>query len=123
MFKFITRKSNILDLLCTNSDAITYKDMYVNCKLSDHNLVEFKIDIKADVYQDPIVNPYGYNIFEYNFTKDDDTWGISYEEVDGFDVESLTDLQSEDQLRAIYRLLEDKAEIHLEKIHCFKEPG
>ena len=51
-----TRKSNVLDLLCMNSDGISFKDRYINSKLLDHNLVEFTIDIKAGVSQDPVTN-------------------------------------------------------------------
>ena len=40
-----------------------------------------------------------------------------------FDVESISGLQPEEQLEALYNLLETKAEEHLEKKHCFKSSG
>ena len=43
--------------------------------------------------------------------------------MDSFDVESLTGFQPEEQLEALYNLLETKAEEHLEKKHCFKSSG
>ena len=46
-----------------------------------------------------------------------------YYDVDCFDVESLSGLQPEEQLEALYQLLETKAEEHLEKKHCFKTKG
>ena len=39
------RGNNVLDLLCTNSEFIKYKQTYINGNLSDHNLVELCFDI------------------------------------------------------------------------------
>ena len=118
-----TRKSNILDLLCTNSDGIEYENIYINSKLSDHNLVKFAVNIVVNESSEKIVNPYDYKIFEYDTSNDDEAWSKFYQEVDNFDVNTISGLQPEEQLEALYNLLEAKAEKYLEKKHCFKTSG
>ena len=73
-----TRQNNVLDLLCTNSDSISYRDMMVNSNLSDHNLVFFDIDIKNSEAPELTRNPYDYRIFEYDFSKEDQAWEDFY---------------------------------------------
>ena len=50
---FLPEKNNILDLMFLNMDAVTYKDMFINSKLSDHNLVMFDININISESSQP----------------------------------------------------------------------
>ena len=118
-----TRKSNILDLLCTNSDGIRYENVYINSKLSDHNLVKFGVNIVVNESPVTVTNPYDYRIFEYDTSKDDEAWNKFYQDVDSFDVDAISELQPEEQLEILYKLLETKAEEYLERKHCFKTSG
>ena len=70
---------NVLDLLFTNSEFISYKCSYDNRSISDHNLIEFSIDLSnnKDMHI-PIKNPYQYKICEYDVSIENLGWSEFY---------------------------------------------
>ena len=97
--------------------------MKINSSLSDHSLVLFDISIKTSEDPEPIVNPYDFKIFEYDFSKDGQAWEDFYDAVNSFDVDSLSHLQPEEQLDKMYSLIEVEAEKYLDKKHSFRKTG
>ena len=119
-----TRGKNVLDLLFTNGDFITYKCSYVNRSISDHDLIEFSMDLNNNKENHvPSQNPYEYKICEYEISDDCEGWNDFYQAIDGYDLSEIENISAEEQVETFYQILEKNAEIFLPKKYGFERKG
>ena len=111
-----TKGSNVLDLFFTNDDDYQYDKMYVNEHLSDHNLIIFKYE-KSIEYDNngEKTNPYLNKIFEYEIDYDSDNWKNFDEYLCNFDIDTIDNLEAEDQIDIMYKIFDEAAEMFLNK--------
>ena len=89
----------MLDLLFTNSHFIWYRCSYINKNISDHNLIEFSIDLKNDKKSHmPIQNPYEYKVCEYDISFENEGWYDFYNVIYEYYLSEIKNLSAKEHV-------------------------
>ena len=110
-----TRCNNILDLISTNNpDLIICYKVTVNKKLSDHNTIEIRLNFTFNNVEkeEKVKNPYTTKIFEFDTENASEEQFKRFEHLmDQFDEDKLDDLNPDEQLDVIIKVMEEAVEL------------
>ena len=120
-----TRCNNILDLISTNNpDLIICYKVTVNKKLSDHNTIEIRLNFTFNNVEkeEKVKNPYTTKIFEFDTENASEEQFKRFEHLmDQFDEDKLDDLNPDEQLDVIIKVMEEAVEKTIPRKKMFEE--
>ena len=120
-----TRCNNILDPISTNNpDLIICYKVTVNKKLSDHNTIEIRLNFTFNNVEkeEKVKNPYTTKIFEFDTENASEEQFKRFEHLmDQFDEDKLDDLNPDEQLDVIFKVMEEAVEKTIPRKKMFEE--